>query len=277
MKNLLPRVISGLIYAALIFFGTTNHPWLFLGLMGLFLAFCLFEYFSITELSGKLYIALASIGAAFVFYYYSDYLLSQYSAFVFQSMNFAGPVLFILAAYTIMFSTNELYVEFGKATVGVIYIAVPFGLALTIPEIKLDLGKEIITPDILYIFILIWLSDTMAYFVGNFMGKHKLAPKISGKKTWEGAIGGLIFTILGGFLIQTYFLPESKFNWIVIGLIVAIFAPIGDLVESKLKRSFNAKDSGNLIPGHGGFLDRLDSFIFVIPMVYLYILLSEVI
>ena len=276
MKNLIPRSISGLIYALIIIFGTTGHPWLFIGLMGVFMLICLYEYISITELSGKLHIILSFIASPLIFYYYSDYLLGQYSVFVMSSMSFAGPVLFILAVYTIMFSTNELYIEFGKATVGIIYTAVPFGLALTIPSIGLDLGKEVISPEILYIFILIWLSDTMAYLVGSAFGKTKFAPKISEKKTWEGLIGGVIFTVIAGFVIHNYILPDNRFNWIIIGLIVAIFAPLGDLVESKIKRSFNAKDSGNLIPGHGGFLDRLDSFIFVIPMVYLYILLAEV-
>lgn len=277
MKNLIPRTISGLIYVILIFFGTTGHPWVFMGMMGVLAAFCLYEYISITELSGKLHIILSIIGAALIFYYYSDYFLGQYSAFVMESMSFAGPILFIMAVYTIMFSTNELYLEFGKATVGIIYTVVPFGLTLTFPKINLELGKEIISPEILYIFILIWISDTMAYLVGSTIGKTKFAPKISKKKTWEGMIGGVVFTILAGIIIQKYFSSDSIFNWITIGVIVAIFAPIGDLVESKLKRSFNAKDSGRLIPGHGGFLDRLDSFIFVIPIIYLYILLVEVI
>lgn len=276
MKNLLPRIISGIFYIGLIYFGTTGHPYIFSGLMALFLLLCLIEYVQITELSDKLYLALTFLGSAGVFYYFTDYLFNQYSAFVFQSLSFAGPVLFLLGCFTILFSSRELYIEFGKATIGVIYVAVPFSLALTIPMVHYELGKEIITPEILYIFILIWLSDIMAYVVGSYLGKHKLAPKISQNKSWEGAIGGFVFTLLVGFLLEKYFLPESKLNWIVIGIIVAICAPIGDLIESKLKRLFNAKDSGNLIPGHGGFLDRLDSFIFVIPMVYLYLLLSEV-
>lgn len=276
MKNLTPRLLSGLVYVALIYFGTTGHPWLFAGLMGIFLILCMIEFFSITELTDKLYIGLSFLGAAGIFYYFSDYLLNQHSAFVLQSLSFAGPILFILACYTIFFSSNELYIDFGKATIAVIYIAVPFAMALCIPLTYLHLGREVITPDILYIFILIWISDSLAYVVGSLMGKHKFAPKISSGKTWEGAIGGAISTVIAGYIIHHYVAITSPFNWMVIGVIVAIAAPIGDLVESKLKRLFNAKDSGKLIPGHGGFLDRLDSFIFVIPMVYLYLLLNEV-
>jgi phosphatidate cytidylyltransferase len=276
MKNLLPRIISGIVFIGLIFFGTTGHPYLFMGLMGLLFLLCFIEYVSITELTDKLYTALAFLGSAGVFYYFSFYLLEQNSAFVMQSLSFAGPILFLLACFTILFSTNELYLEFGKATIAVIYLAVPFSLALTIPMTHYVLGKEVITHEILLIFILIWISDIMAYVVGSYLGKHKLAPKISEKKSWEGFIGGLVFTILAGYVMEYHIYPEGKMNWFILGLIVAITAPIGDLIESKLKRSFNAKDSGKLMPGHGGFLDRLDSFIFVIPMVYLYLLLTEV-
>lgn len=276
MKNLLPRIVSGTLFIGLIILGTTGHPYLFAGLMGLLFILCFIEYVSITELSDKLYTVLAFLGSAGVFYYFTFYLFEQNSAFVMQSLSFAGPVLFLLACFTIMFSSKELYVEFGKATIGVIYLAVPFSLALTIPMTHYVLGKEVVTNEILLIFILIWISDIMAYVVGSYLGKHKLAPKISEKKSWEGAIGGFVFTVLTGYLLEYHFYPESTVNWLIIGLIVSITAPIGDLIESKLKRSFNAKDSGKLMPGHGGFLDRLDSFIFVIPMVYLYLLLNEV-
>lgn len=277
MKDLLPRIISGSVYIGLVVLGTTMGPWIFAGLMAVFLILCLIEYISITELTDKLYMVLVFLGAAGVFYFFSDYLINQHDAFVLQSLSFAGPVLFLLACFTILFSTNELYVEFGKATVGVIYIAVPFSLALTIPYISFELGKKMISNEILFIFVLIWISDIMAYVVGSLWGKHKLVPKISNGKTWEGAIGGLVFTIIAGYVLEFFIFPESRFNWLIVGLIVAVSAPIGDIIESKLKRSFNAKDSGKWIPGHGGFLDRLDSFIFVIPMVYLYLLITSIV
>ena len=127
--------------------------------------------------------------------------------------------------------------------------------------------------EVFFVFLLLWCSDTFAYLTGNLIGKHKLAPKISGAKTWEGFFGGIVFTILTGFLIQKYFGENLHGNWMIIGLIVDALGPIGDLTESKLKRFFDVKDSSNLIPGHGGFLDRLDSFIFVVPFIYLYYLL----
>jgi len=270
----MPRIISGLVYIGLIVLGTTGSPWLFAGLMALFLILCLIEFVKITEFS-KLHIAIVFLVSAGIFYYFSKFLFEQQNAFVTDSLSFAGPVLFLLACFTIMFSTDELRIDFGKATISVAYIAVPFSLALTLPQTSFNLGKTVISNEILFIFILIWISDIMAYVVGSLWGKHKLAAKISGGKTWEGAIGGFVFTLLTGFIFYKYLFSESRMNWLIIGAIVAVFAPVGDLVESKLKRYFDVKDSGKLMPGHGGFLDRLDSFIFVIPMVYLYLLINQ--
>jgi phosphatidate cytidylyltransferase len=128
--------------------------------------------------------------------------------------------------------------------------------------------------EVFLLFILIWSSDTFAYLAGKFFGKHKMMPKISPKKTWEGFVGGVILTVILSFFVEKYF-AEMRGNWIVVGLLVSVFAPIGDLVESKLKRNFGVKDSGNIIPGHGGILDRLDSFLICVPIVYLYFILEK--
>lgn len=101
-----------------------------------------------------------------------------------------------------------------------------------------------------------------------------MAPKISPKKTWEGFAGGVVLTLVLGFFVEKYF-PELRGNWMVVGVLVAVFGPLGDLVESQLKRNFGVKDSGNIIPGHGGILDRLDSFIICAPVVYLYFILEK--
>ena len=101
-----------------------------------------------------------------------------------------------------------------------------------------------------------------------------MAPKISPKKTWEGFAGGVLLTFVLGFFIEKFH-PDLRGNWIVVGFLVSVFAPLGDLVESQLKRTFAVKDSGNIIPGHGGILDRLDSFIICVPVVYLYFILEK--
>lgn len=118
---------------------------------------------------------------------------------------------------------------------------------------------------------MIWISDIAAYFVGKNFGKHKLFESVSPKKTWEGFMGGGVFTILAA-VACSYILPNiGLIHWVAIGLIVWLLGSLGDLVESAMKRHFMIKDSGTILAGHGGFLDRLDSFIFAISFVMLYL------
>lgn len=153
---------------------------------------------------------------------------------------------------------------------GIIYIAVPFSL-LNYLVFKGELEK-IYNPHLLLgLFFLLWTSDTGAYLTGVTMGKHKMFKRISPKKTWEGFAGGAILTIIVGWAISKYFLEITTANWIVIGLIVVITGVFGDLVESMFKRSLQIKDSGNILPGHGGILDRFDSILLSAPIVFAYL------
>lgn len=153
------------------------------------------------------------------------------------------------------------------------YIILPF-IFIT----KISFGVKEYNPKIIIgLFILIWTNDTFAYIVGKSMGKHKLLERISPKKTIEGFLGGIVFAIFAGFLISKFFIQASpKFSqksimiWCSIALIVGVMGTIGDLIESKFKRIAGVKDSGKIMPGHGGILDRLDSVIFVAPFVFLF-------
>ncbi len=122
---------------------------------------------------------------------------------------------------------------------------------------------------LLGIICIIWSSDSFAYLVGSKIGKTKLFPSVSPNKTWEGTLGGAFFAILTAMGVWYFTETKSLFFWSGTGLIVFIFGTYGDLVESSIKRKFGVKDSGNILPGHGGFFDRFDSFIFVWPFVYL--------
>lgn len=125
---------------------------------------------------------------------------------------------------------------------------------------------------ILSILVSIWLCDSAAYFIGSAYGLHKLMPRVSPKKSWEGAIAGFIFAVIGLVVAKSIVLDFlSMFDAIVIGIIVGIFGQIGDLVESLIKRDANVKDSSAIIPGHGGIFDRFDSLLFTAPIVYLYL------
>ncbi len=144
--------------------------------------------------------------------------------------------------------------------------------------VKISFGTNDYNPKIILgLFILIWTNDTFAYLVGKSMGKHKLFERVSPKKTIEGFLGGMLFAAFAGFLIsKLYIQPTPEFSnksiliWTIIAIIVSIFGTIGDLIESKFKRIAGVKDSGSIMPGHGGILDRLDSVIFVAPIIFLF-------
>lgn len=157
----------------------------------------------------------------------------------------------------------------SKLIFSVIYATLPFALIFaTVSKIEIN-NFESLNP-VICLFILLWCSDTFAYITGRFFGSTPMS-KISQKKTVEGLIGGIFFTIVAGIIIN-YNCPNLKGNWIIISAIIAVFAPLGDLAESKLKRYFDIKDSSNWLPGHGGFLDRLDSFLISAVALYTYYL-----
>lgn len=153
------------------------------------------------------------------------------------------------------------------------YIILPF-IFIT----KISFGVNDYNPKIIIgLFILIWTNDTFAYIVGKSIGRTKLFERISPKKTIEGFLGGILFAVLAGYLISKYYIKaNAQFSdrsiliWTTIAVIVGVIGTIGDLIESKFKRIAGVKDSGSIMPGHGGILDRLDSVIFVAPIIFLF-------
>lgn len=149
-----------------------------------------------------------------------------------------------------------------QALGGMLYIAMPLTMLLLLGL------KDIIFP--LALILMIWTNDTMAYLVGSFIGKTPFS-KISPKKTWEGTIGGAVLTIAGAAIFGYYTTHYRMMDWIVLALCAAVAGTAGDLFESKLKRMANVKDSGTMMPGHGGALDRFDSLLFAAPFAFLYV------
>jgi phosphatidate cytidylyltransferase len=120
-------------------------------------------------------------------------------------------------------------------------------------------------------FILVWVNDSFAYLIGKNFGKQKLFEKISPKKTVEGFLGGLLFSCIASYFIATFTQTLDFTSWLILGIVITVFGTLGDLIESKFKRQANVKDSGTIMPGHGGLLDRLDSIIFAAPFIYLFL------
>ena len=165
----------------------------------------------------------------------------------------------------------------GFTFLGLLYIQIPF-LFLSSLAIKSDVDikhfNEIFTPYIILgFFFLIWSNDTFAYLVGRAIGRTKLFERISPKKTWEGFVGGVICTQGIAYILSIYFTELAPIHWHVVALIVSVFGTLGDLVESMFKRSLGIKDSGNILPGHGGILDRFDGVLLSSPFVVTYLMM----
>lgn len=170
-----------------------------------------------------------------------------------------------------LFSEKNYSMQYlGNIFLTLVYAITPFILIMKIPF--LTMKGQYDNKIMIGVFILIWTNDTFAYLIGKNFGKTKLAKKISPNKTVEGLIGGIVFTLITTFFLSKYITSISIIHWFAIAIIVSIFGVLGDLIESMFKRQANIKDSSNLIPGHGGFLDRLDSVIFVAPFVFIYLI-----
>ncbi|WP_426275438.1 phosphatidate cytidylyltransferase [Chryseobacterium sp. S-02] len=286
-KNLIQRTISGIVYVAIIVLCVTplgaklinsissdlvKQQYLYYGLITFLMLVGTWECVKIMQFGNgyEKWVVLPLI--VFIFYLFSKRYFNYGFFFDFRLSEILAIALILIAVVTLFKFSSELYYDSGKLIFTVIYVALPFSFALGLP--KFTSYDDTFSLEVLFLFILIWSSDTFAYLTGKFFGKHKMAPKISPKKTWEGYIGGVVLTLVLSYFIE-YYHSDLRGNWMIVGFLVAAFAPLGDLVESQLKRNFGVKDSGNIIPGHGGVLDRLDSFLICVPVVYLYFILAK--
>ncbi len=186
---------------------------------------------------------------------------------LFFGMQLLGFLLMLLLVVSIFSGETSLAIKnLGYSLLGVAYLGIPFSLMIVLYWYADGAGFPLIPLSIL---VALWINDTMAYVTGALIGKVPFAPRISPKKTWEGTMGGVLFTLIAAGIFSLYNHQFSTGIWIAIGGVVAIFGTIGDLLESVLKRKAGVKDSGNLLPGHGGILDRFDSMILAIPFVWI--------
>lgn len=253
MSNTLKRILISIIAIPLILYAsyTGGYP---------FFAFCLLvQTLSIYELL-KMF---RSRGLTPSIYYSLFISVVMFVSFIFFKEYFYLILLFgvfsVVAVETLRKNSNKV-INAGLVFFGFVYITFPFALFY-----KLDKNYVYVY----LLFLLIWANDSFAFFGGKYFGKHKFS-KISPNKTIEGLIVGFVFTIITAvtfhFVVPAVTITDS----IVVGVFVGIFGPIGDLFESFLKRYTNVKDSSNIIPGHGGLLDRFDSIIVCVPFVYIY-------
>ena len=261
MRETVTRLASGIVYVVLLILAISHSLNSFLFLFGAFLIIAVYEYCNLVKINKIAPVLIALI--SFTAYCYYKIKPPIEMALLVVTLIVCIKCLFFLFDEKIQKTTS-----FSKYLYLFGYIILPF---IFITKIPIGEQNKYNPKIIISIFILIWTNDTFAYIVGKSIGKHKLLEKISPKKTIEGFIGGIIFTVLASYIIAKYYIQIKEVNtfiWIIIALIVSVFGTIGDLIESKFKRIAGVKDSGKIMPGHGGVLDRLDSIIFAAPIVY---------
>ena len=273
MNETLKRSISGAIYVILLIASILFSTESFFILFGVFLLIATVEFCNLVHLNKIIPFILAA--ATYILFYQ----ITIATAGLLYQLRFNKTFDLIVLTFTLIVFLKCIHFLFDNKTIKIDsfskyiyligYIILPFVIMTKIP-----FGINGYNPKILIsIFILIWTNDSFAYIVGKSIGKTKLFERISPKKTIEGFMGGVVFSVIASYLISKYYIEiaEGKiFIWIIIALIVGVFGTTGDLIESKFKRFAGVKDSGKIMPGHGGVLDRLDSVIFVAPIVFLF-------
>ena len=267
VNNLVLRLISGIAFVAIMVTSICMSSYVFGAVFFLATVLSLREFYVLTEKCEGVCADkwMSIVGGALLF------VIAFCVAFLHKTPALFS-VYFLCVACTFAFElfrkTEKPVLNLGVSVLGHFYIAVPFSMFCMIEGASGESNHSRML--LLAFFVIIWASDTGAYIVGRFLGRHKMFERISPKKTWEGFFGGLAFAILSGLIFHYYeCVPTLRVGlWITLSVCVFVFGVLGDLVESMFKRSLKVKDSGNIIPGHGGMLDRFDSALLAAPVLY---------
>ncbi len=267
MKDLLRRILGASIYITALLSGLYFRQPVWLLICTLLLVIALYEWSRLQKKPNFNKTVLFTGLAIFIFLQFSLFLADLAYGPAWNNITILMGIAFYLFC-ALVFRKDCFYRKFIPGIF--FYILVPFVFLYI-------LGLAIPPHYLLMLFCIIWISDTFAYLGGKLFGRTKLIPAISPGKTWEGAISGILAAGIASLITARYILLlEQSSIWFSIGILVAIFGILGDLFESKIKRRHNIKDSGTLLPGHGGILDRMDSLLFAIPIYYIFVTILNI-
>lgn len=257
------RAITGFFFILVMLASLLINQFVFAAFFTVLSVWCTYEFYGIIrneqqrpDLGLGLVVATLLMGTSSL--YFLDYIPGKYILL---------SIPFILAIYLkALFGKRSLpFNDIAITFLGILYVILPFLSFLALGFVQGSFNACI--P--LGFMLMLWTSDTGAYLAGRSLGKHKLFERISPKKTWEGFIGGIALSVVVSLILAHYYPSLASWVWVSMGVIIACFGTLGDLVESMLKRSLNVKDSGTILPGHGGLLDRFDGLLVAAPLVYL--------
>jgi phosphatidate cytidylyltransferase len=276
------RAITGFFFIVVMLGSVNAGDYVFGAFYLLLCLLCLHEFYGLNVKSGIQPNRLAGFITAILIF--SGFALINYASLsalpaTETSLVWGHRLLFLLPLSVSAILIQELFkidaspfTNIAYTILGVVMVCIPFSFFVALAYVKppgLELGHNLHIP--LGFLLMLWANDTGAYLVGRAIGRTKLFERHSPKKTWEGFIGGVLIAAVVGFIISIYFKDLPWNQWVSIAIIIGCFGTLGDLVESMFKRSINIKDSGGILPGHGGLLDRFDGFLIAAPIVYTYL------
>ena len=279
MKNFIIRTITGIIFVAAIV-ASFLRPEAMVLLFSIVTGLTIWEFTGLVNERENVTVNrfICTVACVYFFfamtYFCSDLYGGSAKSVVF--IPYLVTIIYLLVAELYLKQADPIQ-DWAYTMLSQMYIALPFSLLNVLAFTATNNGLVAFNTLLpLSVFVFLWVNDSGAYCVGSLLGRHKLFPRISPGKSWEGSVGGAIFVLAAAFAIG-YYLDGSMLTipqWMGLGLVVVIFGTWGDLVESLFKRTLGVKDSGNILPGHGGMLDRFDSSLLAIPasVVYLYTL-----
>ncbi|MEX2483469.1 MAG: phosphatidate cytidylyltransferase, partial [Brumimicrobium sp.] len=263
MSNILVRTLSGALFIVIVIGAFLLGELTTAIVLGTFMSLGLLEFYQLFYKNnvGKPFKNTGLITGVLIYLLFIGGQIGLWKLNVLIFLLIAIP--FVLLLYSK--EKNPLN-DLALTYLGLIYVLIPFIIIFQLYNFSdEDTSWKIISG----MFLIVWSNDTFAYLSGRFFGKHKLFERISPKKTWEGTIGGFIFAIITG-AVFAYFTSQNYVYWLIGAAIISSTGAIGDLVESKIKRIVGVKDSGNIMPGHGGILDRFDAVLFAAPFFYVW-------
>jgi len=265
LSNLQARFLTGLIGGSAFITLIWVHP---VGLWFLCMAIsvlCLVEFFALMDIRAK-HPALVLTLAGVLGYWALLLALQRGASVLWLLLALMGVLVYLpLMSILMLFRKQELHPfrTLANLLLGLFYVLPGLSCFFFLGFTDAQHGYQPLTP--LGVVMMFWMSDTAAYFAGRALGKHKLMPRVSPNKSWEGAVAGFLAPVALGIAYQVW-MPHPAFHWGAVGVLLGILSPIGDLVESLLKRNVGAKDAGSILPGHGGLLDRFDGLLVALPI-----------
>ncbi len=267
MNNFFKRTLTAGAFVAVLLGATYFSQYSFFVLFFIVTILGLWEFYTLSEKGGNTpQKVLGTIAGAFLFASNAFVVFGKYD---YRLLVINIPVLLLIFIAELFRKKENPFANLAFTFLGIFYVAFPFSLLNHILTLSGTYSYQVLFG----CWFILWCNDSGAYLAGSAFGKNKLFPRVSPGKSWEGSIGGAIIAYIIAFIISGWYTGISRTDWYVIAGILVVIGTLGDLVESLYKRSLGVKDSGTLLPGHGGILDRFDSLLMAIPFVFTYLVL----